>query len=112
MQFIVFMKNIIFLFFISSQFYYTHKIVIRFGEYYRPKRMAFFKSTDFGTTYQPWHYYVTPGNNPTVSQQCEDVFTVPEKRIPTSADDVLCTEYPEEIAQEKDQEVKWPVFFL
>ena len=91
--------------FLNLQFYFTDKIVIKFGEYYRPKRMAFWKSSDFGKTYQPWNYYVTPGNNPTSSQQCEDYFKVPEHIRPNSADDVLCLGYTEEVAEDRNQVV-------
>lgn len=81
-----------FLFVILSQYqyYYVNKLVITFGEYYRPGQLVFYKSSDYGQSYQPWHYFVS------TADECQEKFNRPRQSNPVRVDQVLCTVYPTE----------------
>ena len=72
------------------QYYYVNKLVITFGEYYRPGQLVFYKSSDYGQSYQPWHYFVS------TEDECQEKFNRPLESNPVRVDQVLCTVYPTE----------------
>ena len=61
-----------------------------FGDYRRPEQIAFYKSTDYGVTYEPWHYLVSPP----ALEQCRDIFNMPVTYNPEKVDTVICQQYP------------------
>ena len=84
------------LLFFIFQFYYVNQLVIRFGEYYRPGQLAFYKSSDYGQSYEPWHYFVSNVDD------CQEKFGVTYKTKPTAVNDVLCMEYTSEAVDKND----------
>ena len=64
--------------------------MIRFGEYYRPGQLVFYKSTDYGQSYEPWHYFVSNAD------ECQEKFNRPVQNSPVRVDQVLCMVYPTE----------------
>lgn len=64
--------------------------MIRFGEYFRPGQLAFYKSSDYGQTYEPWHYFVSTAADP---NECEEKFNLPVSNNPVRVDQVLCMVY-------------------
>ncbi|XP_073244875.1 netrin-4-like [Porites lutea] len=79
-----------------QKFYYVNQLVIRFGEYYRPGQLAFYKSSDYGQSYEPWHYFVSNVDD------CQEKFGVTYKTKPTTVNDVLCMEYTSEAVDKND----------
>lgn len=73
-----------------------NKLVIKFGEYYRPGQLAFYKSSDYGQSYQPWHYFVSS------TDECQEKFNVPVQNNPVRVDQVLCMVYPTESIDRND----------
>lgn len=63
--------------------------MIRFGEYFRPGQLAFYKSSDYGQTYEPWHYFVSTAD----PNECQDKFNRPIINNPVTVDQVLCMVY-------------------
>lgn len=59
------------------------------------------KSTDFGATFTPWHYLVTPR----ASIQCSRQFGVVAQSVISRVDQVLCTEYTEYVPLEFNETV-------
>lgn len=82
-----------------------NQVVIKFGEYYRPGQLAFYKSTDYGQSYQAWHYFVSSVD------ECQEKFNVPNSNSPVSVNQVLCMVYPGEAVDHNDQ-VSPAVIFL
>ena len=70
--------------------------MIRFGEYYRPGQLAFYKSTDNGQSYEPWHYYVS------TADECQEKFNRPVQNKPSKVDQVLCMQYADESVDRND----------
>uniref|UniRef100_A0A7M5V486 Uncharacterized protein n=1 Tax=Clytia hemisphaerica TaxID=252671 RepID=A0A7M5V486_9CNID len=70
---------------------YGKQLVFQFGDYRRPGQIAIYKSTDFGRTWQPWHFMVTQ------QHECTTVFGIPESEIYVLPDEnvqrVLCQQY-------------------
>ena len=60
---------------------------MQFGAYRRPGQLAYYKSTDDGVTFQPWHYYVS------LPPQCQEVFKTDYNRRPFQVDTVVCNVY-------------------
>lgn len=87
------------------QFYYAYRVVIRFGEYYRPGQLAFYKSSDYGQTYEPWHYFVSDGD------ECQEKFGVPFQSNPVTVKQVLCMVYPTESVESNDN-VRTKIIFV
>ncbi|KAK2550366.1 Laminin-like protein epi-1 [Acropora cervicornis] len=81
-----------------EKFYYAYRVVIRFGEYYRPGQLAFYKSSDYGQTYEAWHYFVSDGD------ECQEKFGVPFQSNPVRVKQVLCMVYPTESVESNDNE--------
>ncbi|XP_068694373.1 laminin subunit beta-1-like isoform X2 [Montipora foliosa] len=79
-----------------GKFYYANKVVIQFGEYYRPGQLAFYKSKDYGRTYQRWHHFVSN------AEECQEKFGVPNQNNPVRVDQVLCMTYPDEAVESND----------
>ena len=73
-----------------------NQLVIRFGEYYRPGQLAFYKSSDYGQSYEPWHYFVSNVDD------CQEKFGVTYKTKPTAVNDVLCMVYTSEAVDKND----------
>ena len=63
--------------------------MIKFGEYYRPGQLAFYKSSDYGQTYEPWHYFVSTAD----PNECQEKFNTPVINNPFRVDQVLCMVY-------------------
>ena len=63
--------------------------MIKFGEYYRPGQLAFYKSSDYGQTYEPWHYFVSTAD----PNECQEMFNMPVINNPVRVDQVLCMVY-------------------
>ena len=70
--------------------------MIKFGEYYRPGQLAFYKSRDYGRTYQRWHHFVSN------AEECQEKFGVPNQNNPVRVDQVLCMTYPREAVESND----------
>lgn len=81
--------------------FFAQDISITFGNYRRPGQIKVEKSTDFGATFTPWHYLVTPP----ASIQCRRQFRVEAQSVITRVDQVLCTEYTEYVPQEFNETV-------
>ncbi|XP_078373908.1 laminin subunit alpha-like [Oculina patagonica] len=79
-----------------QKYYYANQLVIRFGEYYRPGQLAFHKSSDYGQTYEPWHYFVSNAD------ECQEKFNMPLKNNPVRVDEVLCMVYTTESVDRND----------
>lgn len=66
------------------------------------------RSTDFGATFTPWHYLVTPP----ASRQCSATFGVQAFRgVIDRVDQVLCMEYSHYVPPEYNETVGfrlWP----
>ena len=73
-----------------------NQLIIRFGEYYRPGQLAFYKSSDYGQSYEPWHYFVSSVD------ECQEKFNVPPKNKPVRVNEVLCMEYTTESIEKND----------
>ena len=73
-----------------------NKLVIKFGEYYRPGQLSFFKSSDYGQSYQPWHFFVS------TADECQEKFNRPVQNNPVRVDQVLCMVYPTESVDRDD----------
>ena len=61
-----------------------------FGDYRRPEQIAFRRSKDYGTTFEPWHFSVSPP----AMDQCREVFDVDVTSGPEKVDTVMCQQYP------------------
>lgn len=70
---------------------YGKQIIFYFGDYRRPGQIAIYKSSDFGRSYQPWHYMVSQRH------ECTTVFGIPDGEIYILPDNqvnrVLCQQY-------------------
>jgi hypothetical protein len=69
---------------------YGYELSMTFGDYRRPEQIAFYKSKDFGVTYEPWHFLVSAP----ALEQCRDVFNMPVTYNPQKVDTVVCQQYP------------------
>lgn len=81
--------------------FFAQDISITFGNYRRPGQIKVEKSTDFGATFTPWHYLVTPR----ASIQCSRQFGVVAQSVISRVDQVLCTEYTEYVPLEFNETV-------
>ena len=73
-----------------------NKVEIRFGQYYRPGQLAFYKSSDSGLSYQRWHFFVSSHDD------CQEKFGVPVAINPASVSAVLCMPYTSEALEQND----------
>ena len=73
--------------------------MIRFGEYFRPGQLAFYKSSDYGQTYEPWHYFVSTAD----PNECQDKFNMPVNNNPVRVDQVLCMVYTSQQVEKNDE---------
>ncbi|XP_028406846.1 laminin subunit beta-1-like [Dendronephthya gigantea] len=73
-----------------NQEVYGYELFMTFGDYRRPEQIAFYKSKDFGATFEPWHFLVSA---PAV-EQCRDVFNMPVTFNPEKVNTVICQQYP------------------
>ena len=80
-------------------------MVIRFGEYYRPGQLAFYKSSDYGQTNEAWHYFLSDGD------ECQEKFGVPFQSNPVTVKQVLCMVYPTESVESNDN-VRTKIIFV
>ena len=83
--------------------FFAQDILITFGNYRRPEQIKVEKSTDFGATFTPWHYLVTPR----ASIQCVRQFGVAAQSVISRVDQVLCTEYTEYVPLEFNETVSY-----
>ena len=74
-----------------------NQVVIKFGEYYRPGQLAFYKSSDYGQSYRPWHYFVSSVD------ECQEKFNTPNANNPVRVDQVLCMMYTSEAVDRDDK---------
>ena len=74
-----------------------NQVVIKFGEYYRPGQLAFYKSSDYGQSYKPWHYFVSSVD------ECQEKFNTPNANNPVRVDQVLCMMYTSEAVDRDDK---------
>lgn len=81
--------------------FFAQDISITFGNYRRPGQIKVEKSTDFGATFTPWHYLVTPP----ASSQCSRQFRVEAQSVISRVNQVLCTEYAEYVPLEFNETV-------
>ena len=81
--------------------FFAQDISITFGNYRRPGQIKVEKSADFGITFTPWHYLVTP----LASIQCSRQFGVDAQSVISRVDQVLCTEYTEYVPSEFNETV-------
>lgn len=72
-----------------------------FGDYRRPEQIAFYKSKDYGVTFEPWHFLVSAP----ALEQCRDVFNMPVTYNPQQVDTVICQQYPSYFPMEYNETV-------
>jgi len=90
-----------FLSFFPFKAFFAQDISITFGNYRRPGQIKVEKSTDFGATFTPWHYLVTPR----ASIQCIRQFGVEAQSVISRVDQVLCTEYTKYVPLEFNETI-------
>ena len=96
----IYLRNLFF------QEVYAYELSMTFGDYRRPEQIAFYKSKDFGVTYEPWHFLVSPP----ALEQCRDVFGMPVTYNPEKVDTVICQQYPNYFPLEYNETVSTPKY--
>ena len=82
---------------------FGYEISVAFGDYRRPEQIAFYKSKDYGATFEPWHFLVSPP----ATEQCREMFGMEETSNPSRVDTVICQQYPSYFPLEYNETVSF-----